>query len=210
MMPRGATAAPREAGAKLPLLLSKAMCIWAKDLMMSGFSTRTRSLGLGVLMMALLTACGASTSATTSPAATSAASATSPATSTAIPTDMPTAEPTTQPSPTSEPTTSATMTAMDHTQHSASGAEMELDIKLFMFKPSPLEIKAGTTLIWTNQDAIDHSVTAGKPGSLSGAFDSDFFEQGQTFEFTFDEPGTYDYFCKRHESMGGTIVVTAP
>lgn len=87
---------------------------------------------------------------------------------------------------------------------------MNLDIKLFMFKPSQMEIKAGTTLIWTNQDAIDHSVTAGKPGSLSGAFDSDFFGQGQTFEFTFNEPGTYDYFCKRHESMVGTIVVTAP
>lgn len=107
-----------------------------KDLMISVFSIQARSLGLGVLMTVLLTACGASTSATTSPAATSVATAASPA---ATSTAMPTSEPTTQPSPTSEPTTSATMTAMDHSQHSASGAEMNLDIKLFMFKPSQME-----------------------------------------------------------------------
>lgn len=179
---------------------------------MSGLSTITRSLGLFVLMAALLTACGSTTSATTSPATTSIAATSAAiepmAMSTAMPTDMPTVEPTVE--PTAMPTTSATMAAMDHSQHSASGAEMKLDIKLFMFKPSQMEIKPGTTLIWTNQDAIDHSVTAGKPGSLSGAFDSDFFGQGQTFELTFDEPGTYDYFCKRHESMVGTIVVIAP
>lgn len=180
---------------------------------MSDLATITRALGLAVLLAALLTACGSTTSATTSPAASTAATsaATEPlATSTIMPTVELTTKPTVQPSPTTEPTTSATMAAMDHSQHSASGAEMQLDIKLFMFKPSPMEVKPGTTLVWTNQDAIDHSVTAGKPGSLSGAFDSDFFGQGQTFEFTFNEPGTYDYFCKRHESMVGTIVVTAP
>lgn len=191
---------------------------------MSGFSTITRSLGLCVLTTALLTACGSSTGAITSPAATTSTAAASttiepmttsttpePAvTSAAMATAMPTVEPTTQPSPAIEPTTSATMAAMDHSQHAAAaGAKINLDIKLFMFKPSPLEVKPGTTLIWTNQDAIDHSVTAGTPGSLSGAFDSDFFGQGQAFEFTFNEPGTYDYFCKRHESMVGTIVVTA-
>lgn len=192
---------------------------------MSGFSAITRSLGLCVLTTALLTACGTSTSAITSPAATTSTAATNvaiepmatgatiepAATSAAIATATPTVEPTTQPSPTTEPTTSATMAAMDHSQHTAAaGAKMNLDIKLFMFKPSPLEVKPGTTLVWTNQDAIDHSVTAGTPGSLSGAFDSGFFGQGQAFEFAFNEPGTYDYFCKRHESMVGTIVVTAP
>lgn len=190
---------------------------------MSSFSTITRSLGCSVLCAALLTACGTNTAATTSPAATTSTAAatnmatqpaaTSAAMATTMPTTQPspTIEPTTQPSPSAEPSASATMAAMDHSQHSVGAAsKMDLEIKLFMFKPSPMEVKPGTTLIWTNQDAIDHSVTAGKPGSLSGAFDSDFFGQGRTFEFTFNEPGTYDYFCKRHESMVGTITVAAP
>jgi plastocyanin len=134
---------------------------------------------------------------------------------TAEPSVQPTIEPTAQPSPTAEPSAqpaaSATMAAMDHSQHSAgAGTEAKLEIKLFTFKPAMLEVKPGTTLVWTNQDAIDHSVTAGTPGSHSGAFDSDFFEQGQTYTFTFNEPGTYNYFCKRHESMVGTITVKAP
>lgn len=89
-------------------------------------------------------------------------------------------------------------------------AETQVEIKLFMFKPNELNVKTGTTVVWTNQDAIDHSVTAGKPGAQSDAFDSDFFQQNGSFTFTFTEPGQYDYFCKRHESMIGKVNVTAP
>ncbi len=82
-----------------------------------------------------------------------------------------------------------------------------IDIKLFSFKPETLEIPVGTTVVWTNFDAIEHSVTNGTPDKLGGAFDSDFFTEGQTFTFTFDKPGTYPYFCKRHNSMMGEIKV---
>jgi plastocyanin len=188
---------------------------------MSRFSPITRSLGFALLSAALLTACG-STSGTASPANDAATTqATQAAMITAAPSALPSpsAAPTVQPSPTAEPSAaptvqpspSADMTAMDHSQHSAGGAaDMNLEIKLFMFKPATLEVKPGTTLVWTNQDAIGHTVTAGAPGSLSGAFDSGFFEQGQSYKFTFNEPGTYTYFCKRHESMVGTIIVKAP
>ena len=92
----------------------------------------------------------------------------------------------------------------------AAAAETEVAIKLFMFKPNTLDVKAGTTIVWTNQDAIDHSVTAGTPEKPSGVFDSDFFTQGGTFTFTFAQPGEYPYFCKRHESMIGKVIVTTP
>ena len=80
-------------------------------------------------------------------------------------------------------------------------------IKLFQFKPKALDVKAGATVIWTNGDAIEHSVTAGAPGKETGAFDSGFFNKDDIFEHTFKEPGTYSYFCKRHNSMMATITV---
>lgn len=90
-------------------------------------------------------------------------------------------------------------------------AMMSVDIKLFTFKPKSLEVPVGTTVVWTNGDAIDHSVTNGTPEKLRGAFDSGFFNRGGTFSFTFNKAGEYPYFCKRHDFMRGTIkVVPAP
>ena len=90
-------------------------------------------------------------------------------------------------------------------------AMMSVDIKLFTFKPKSLEVPAGTTVVWTNGDAIDHSVTDGTPEKLGGTFDSGFFNKGETFSFTFNKAGQYPYFCKRHDFMRGTItVLTAP
>ena len=81
------------------------------------------------------------------------------------------------------------------------------DIKTFQFQPKAIEVKAGTTVTWTNRDAIEHSVTAGAPGAPSGDFDSGFFTQGRSFSVTFDKPGAYTYFCARHNSMRGTVTV---
>lgn len=79
-----------------------------------------------------------------------------------------------------------------------------------MFNPDPLEIPAGTTVVWTNDDDIQHSITNGTPPDPAGAFGSEFFTQGQTFSFTFDQPGEYPYFCMRHNSMVGVVKVVAP
>jgi plastocyanin len=88
---------------------------------------------------------------------------------------------------------------------------MSVDIKLFTFKPKSLEVPVGTTVVWTNGDAIDHTVTDGTSEKLGRAFDSNFFNKGETFSFTFNEAGEYPYFCKRHDFMTGTIkVVPAP
>jgi len=80
-------------------------------------------------------------------------------------------------------------------------------IKLFQFQPGNLAVKAGTTVVWTNGDDIEHSVTSGMPGKESGVFDSGFFKKGGTYSFTFTKPGTYTYFCKRHNSMKATVTV---
>jgi plastocyanin len=92
--------------------------------------------------------------------------------------------------------------------YASAGGAADATIKLFQFQPKALDVKVGTTVTWTNADDIEHSVTAGEPGKESGAFDSGFFKKGGTYSFTFDKPGTYTYFCKRHNSMKATVTVS--
>lgn len=172
------------------------------------------------LLCTTLVACGQPQSADTamsSPAASVMAVAEQ-ASATSMPTAQPTAEPTVMPTarPTDQPTPSpATMSGADHSSHMASsapmaaqpGAEVAAKIQLFMFSPEPLEIPLGTTVVWTNEDDIEHSVTSGTAPTADMAFDSDFFTKGQTYSFTFSEAGQFAYFCKRHPSMVGMVNV---
>lgn len=86
-------------------------------------------------------------------------------------------------------------------------------VKGFIFSPNPLTIDSGTTVTWTNRDQILHTVTAGTTSggddaNKTGLFDAPLDGVGKTFTHTFDEPGTYDYFCDRHHSMMGKVVVS--
>jgi len=80
-------------------------------------------------------------------------------------------------------------------------------IQLFQYQPGLLEIKAGTTVTWVNQDEIQHTVTLGTPESRNGAVSLPLSGKGATASFTFDCPGDYEYFCERHQSMRGQIRV---
>jgi plastocyanin len=71
------------------------------------------------------------------------------------------------------------------------------------FAPARLEVKAGQKVTWTNDEDIDHNVTA-----KSGAkFMSKAFGKGQTYSFTPSKPGTIQYVCTLHPGMDGTLVV---
>jgi plastocyanin len=65
------------------------------------------------------------------------------------------------------------------------------------------EVPVGTTVTVVNTDATAHTWTA-----EDGTFDSSALNEGDTFEFTFSEPGEFAYFCNFHPAMTGTIVVT--
>jgi len=78
------------------------------------------------------------------------------------------------------------------------------------FIPESLTVKVGTTVTWVNQDGYIHTVTSGtSPSERSGLFDSGNLNGGETFSFTFDKAGTFDYFCIPHFSLGmiGKIIV---
>jgi len=63
-------------------------------------------------------------------------------------------------------------------------------------------VAAGTTVVVRNDDSAQHTWT-----SVDDVFDSGVLAGGDTFSFTFDEPGEYAFFCEFHPSMTGTIVV---
>jgi len=83
------------------------------------------------------------------------------------------------------------------------GAETKVKISNFAFNPSTLEVKAGTTVTWTNEDSASHTVAAD-----DGSFTSASLNQGDSFSFTFDKAGSYSYHCGVHPSMKATITVT--
>jgi plastocyanin len=71
--------------------------------------------------------------------------------------------------------------------------------------PDTLRVKAGSTLRWTNEDAVEHNVTS-KEGPAH--FASGNFGEGKTFEVKLNRPGVIHYLCTLHPtSMNGTIEV---
>jgi plastocyanin len=83
-------------------------------------------------------------------------------------------------------------------------AEMAVRIDNFTFDPPRLTVKSGTTVTWTNEDDIPHTVAASARLFKSKALDTD-----EKFSFMFTTPGAYEYFCSLHPHMTGTIVVEA-
>ncbi len=66
-----------------------------------------------------------------------------------------------------------------------------------------LTIKAGTTVTWTNEDdQALHTVTA-----VDGSFDSGFLGVGESWSYTFDTPGEYEYLCTPHPWMRAKVIV---
>ena len=85
----------------------------------------------------------------------------------------------------------------------AAGGPSTVAIAEFAFTPQLLTVAPGTTVTWTNQDSLGHSVVATGESFESGSLDS-----GTTFQVRFDTPGDYAYFCGIHPTMTATVTVT--
>jgi amicyanin len=77
-----------------------------------------------------------------------------------------------------------------------------VSISQMRFNASTVTIKAGGSVTWTNSEGVPHTVTAD-----DGSFGSSRLSAGDTFSHTFNEPGTYTYYCQLHPMMRATIVV---
>jgi plastocyanin len=83
------------------------------------------------------------------------------------------------------------------------GAATEVSMKDIEFDPAEVTVDAGATVTWVNDDSVGHDVTAddfksGDPGAM---------QNGDTFEHTFEEAGTFDYVCTVHPGMEGSVTV---
>lgn len=81
-------------------------------------------------------------------------------------------------------------------------ATYRVAIQGFAFNPATLTVKAGDTVIWTNKDAMAHTVTGDNGGPASSSIGPN-----GTYSFTFRSAGTFNYHCAIHPSMHGTVVV---
>ena len=84
-------------------------------------------------------------------------------------------------------------------------ADVAITIDKFAFMPGTMTVPVGTRVVWTNlETAAPHDVT-----SDTGVFASGNLTTGQTFSYTFMQPGTYAYTCTIHPRMKATITVVA-
>jgi plastocyanin len=106
-------------------------------------------------------------------------------------------------SPSASPEATHDMGGMEH-----NGDEAVVEVAGFAYEPADLTITAGTTVVFQNNDTAPHTITAGSNDDPQpDLFDSGLLQQGESFPFVFDEPGTYTYFCDRHPPMRGLITV---
>jgi len=97
------------------------------------------------------------------------------------------------------PVTAAPTTSM--------AGENTIIIKNFAFDPSSLTVKSGAMVKWTNHDGTTHTIISDTGSPV--AFSSDSLATGESYSFTFNQPGSYMYHCSIHPSMQGTIIVTS-
>jgi plastocyanin len=85
------------------------------------------------------------------------------------------------------------------------GAPKGVEVKIdnFSFTPMTITVAAGTTVTWTNDDDVPHTVVSDD----TQTFKSHALDTGDHFSYTFTKPGKYSYFCSVHPRMTAEVVV---
>jgi plastocyanin len=86
----------------------------------------------------------------------------------------------------------------------SSGGGVAIKMQNIAFDPKAVTVKVGQKVTWTNDDSVDHNVTA----QSGAAFKSSNFGQGGTYSFTPTKAGTIKYVCTIHPGMEATLTVT--
>lgn len=112
---------------------------------------------------------------------------------------------------TNPPATSNTTNNSNTPQNSGSTstapqATNSVTIANMSFSPADITVKKGTTVTWTNNDSIAHTVTADT--DTEHGPNSDTINPGDTYTFTFTDDGTFAYHCSIHPEMTGKVTVT--
>lgn len=84
----------------------------------------------------------------------------------------------------------------------AAEGDTTVDIVEFLYEPEDVTVAAGSTITFVNQDKAPHTATAD-----DSSFDTEKLAQGDEAEVTFDEPGSYSYYCRFHAFMKANVEV---
>ena len=104
--------------------------------------------------------------------------------------------------------TNATMTGAGNATTSVSMGPGASTRTTDAFSPNPIQVSVGSTVTWTNNDSVIHTVNSGTSPTQSGLFSSPIMNPQDTFEYTFTEAGEVPYFCMLHPNMVGTVSVS--
>lgn len=107
----------------------------------------------------------------------------------------------------SSSTPASTPAATTAAPASSGGSTVQVSMKNIAFNPGTVTVAKGGTVVWTNDDSVNHDVTKTSgpgPDFKSGTGN---LAGGDTYKQTFDTPGTIAYRCTIHPGMDGKIVV---
>lgn len=107
---------------------------------------------------------------------------------------------------TTEQTDQASTATEQPTADTESGNTLRTTVAIenFAYSPATITVKKGTTITWTNNDSVEHTVTSDE-GTL---MNSEMLAKGSSYSVAFNETGTYAYHCQPHPNMKATVVVT--
>lgn len=100
------------------------------------------------------------------------------------------------------PSTSQLPSTSPQSSPSAQTSITTVSIKNFAFNPASISVTKGTTVKWMNNDSTAHQIVSDPDGSV---FKSEVLNPGQSYTYTFDETGTFNYHCGIHPFMKGAV-----
>ncbi|MGH8958402.1 MAG: cupredoxin domain-containing protein [Acidimicrobiia bacterium] len=107
---------------------------------------------------------------------------------------------------TAAPAPETTAAAAATTGAPSAGGDVSVTANDFSFSPAMVTVSVGDSITWTLAEGA-HTTSSGSSPDLDGIWDQALTADAP-FTFTFEEPGTYDYFCRFHpDFMTGTVIV---
>jgi plastocyanin len=92
----------------------------------------------------------------------------------------------------------------DRALRATAAADTSVTIRDFAFAPASVTVDVGDTVTWANDGPTPHTATAD-----DGSFDTGLLNAGESGSHTFEQAGTFRYFCQPHPNMRGTVTVRA-
>ena len=102
-----------------------------------------------------------------------------------------------------------TLTILPGCPSSAQPGSNQVFMRSIAFDPQRISIDVGETVTWINMDLVEHTATSGNPedSDFGSIFRSRRLSREERFSHTFDEPGSFRYFCEVHPGMMRDAIV---